>query len=117
MSKPTNREIDAAELMKMDLAVGKAIGLNVYIGPNMANKDRCWIRHPVSPKPFHPTESDADAMAVLKKVAERIEVICFWDMDRGAWLVQQAHVLENPGTVHAPTLNLAICKFALKLFQ
>lgn len=107
----TNRDA-----VKMDLAVGKAIGLDVYIGPNMGGKDRCWKREGArSPVPFSPTESDADAMAVLRRCIEHVGgygLKVFYT--RNQWVIQAStNCIYN---VTAPTLPLAICLFSLKIF-
>lgn len=63
---------------------------------------------------FSPTESDADAMAVLRKCAEKVSHsgILIWPDALGVWTVESKY----HDCVRAPTLNLAICKFALKIF-
>jgi hypothetical protein len=65
------------------------------------------IRQGKGLKVFTPTESPADAMMVLKKVAD--SMTCVWNQGH-EWTVSQ--ITAKRISVGAPTLELAICLFA-----
>lgn len=74
---------------------------------------------------WNPCENPADAMAVLKKCAEKCASTVYDDSvdvskTRSGWQVGKmmlGHEWEISPYVEAPTLELAICKFAEALFK
>ena len=86
-----------------------------------AEKVMGWTAMPgyrnVKAEAFHPTTNDADAMAVFRKCGEKYYGSIAIHFENGEWSVGQAY--EGPNAIKAkgPTLPLAICLFAKRLFE
>lgn len=59
----------------------------------------------------------ADAMAVLKKCAEKQDVMLGFNNHGKRWAISKCSSGLNSGYTEAPTLELAIARFARKVFE
>lgn len=112
--------MDEAELRKIDGEIARR--LFGWKSSPLGNMD--WQMVP--PFPFGDgskveccprfTTNPADAMAVLKRCAEKVGdfAVCV-SFDGSTWTVTHSDKYDAP-RAEAPTLETAICKFALKLF-
>ena len=107
------RELDAwiaENVMGHEMAYGEMI----TVVPNPADGEPMIVDH--APPPQYTTDLTA-AMQVLKKCAERIGAFEHISINlcEDEFSIRMAHA--NWDWIHAETLELAICRFARKLFE
>jgi hypothetical protein len=107
MTTPTPSELRALDLLMAEKVMGWKV-VDKFYGDlsrdEVTERPTAILRY--QGESWHPTESPADAMMVLKKVSERESVSIVREPD--SYCVGDL----SDRSVDAPTLELAICLFA-----